>query len=442
MQKLKITITTVAFVFLLIPLAAQERPDSVFTFRFMPGRDMFYVPYGGNGKQLERLVDVLQSNMERLRGGQMYIHVGSYGASAGDTLTAARMAYLRCQRVKSELITHGDVTEAMFLTDRHIAASYNDSLRNVVVVTFPAGAAKVAEIAGAEAAERVEAYNKEVSGEADRNLLAAEREEARRAEKRRIAAEQAVREQAEKETAQKAEATATTERMPEAVAIEKSAAGWYAGIQGGLPFGVSAFSSFGADKTRAGWSAGVYGGYRFNPVLSLEAQAAWGQVNLSARDCCPDYWLGSDGNRYETAVAGMDGWNYGELKSRVTTQRYGVQLNVNLLGFFHATKGSRWTLELSPQLSAIGTEAAFRTVADNAEVMKGSTHWHFGAGGSVQAGYALTGNLHIGIYTGMTCLTGQPLDGTPEHRHKANYIWESGVKLGWSFGHKGKEVRK
>lgn len=51
---------------------------------------------------------------------------------------------------------------------------------------------------------------------------------------------------------------------------------WYVGLQGGVPFGTSTFSSFGADKTRAGFDVGLYGGYRFNPVLSLEAQAAWG----------------------------------------------------------------------------------------------------------------------------------------------------------------------
>ena len=119
-----------------------------------------------------------------------------------------------------------------------------------------------------------------------------------------------------------------------------------------------------------------------------------------------------------------------------------MQLNVNLLGFFVATKESRWTLELSPQLSAIGTQADLRTIGGNAQAMQSPTRWHLGAGGSLQAGYALTKHLCIGIYTGMTYLTGQPLDGMPPRRHKANYIWESGLKLGWSFGHKGKEAGK
>ena len=186
------------------PLSAQEKPDNIYLFRFVPEKDMFYVPYGGNDEQLERLVNVLQPDMERLRSGQMYICVSSYGAMANDTLTAARMAYLRCHRVKSELITRGSVTEAMFLTERHIPAAYGvDSLRNVVVVTFPTGVEKVAELAGAEAAARVEAYNKDVSGDADCERIAdekkvqADKEAKERAEQERLAAEQAAREKAE-----------------------------------------------------------------------------------------------------------------------------------------------------------------------------------------------------------------------------------------------------
>ena len=35
--------------------------------------------------------------------------------------------------------------------------------------------------------------------------------------------------------------------------------GWYVGVEGGMPFGFSTFSSFGHDKTHLGWAAGVYG---------------------------------------------------------------------------------------------------------------------------------------------------------------------------------------
>lgn len=215
--------------------------------------------------------------------------------------------------------------------------------------------------------------------------------------------------------------------------IEQS---WYAGVQGGVPFGVSTFSSFGADKTRAGFAGGVYGGYRFNPVLSAEVSMKWGKTALSAQDCCIEkgYWLGADGNRYNAPVAEMNGWGYEDLKSSVSLQQYGVQLNVNLLGLFNSTKQSRWTVEVSPLLAAVGTRATIKTISENADVLKGSTDWHLGAGGNLQAGYRITKNLGVGIYSGITYLTGKRMDGVPEYRHKNNYIWESGVRIGWTFG--------
>lgn len=214
----------------------------------------------------------------------------------------------------------------------------------------------------------------------------------------------------------------------------------YIGVQGGVPFGLSTFSSFGADKTRAGFIGGVYGGYRFNPILSAEVSMKWGKTTLSAQECCIErgYWLGEDGNRYFVPVAGMNGWGYGDLKSSVSLQQYGVQLNVNLLGLFNSNKQSRWSVELSPTLAAIGTKATIKTISENADVLKGSTDWHLGVGGNLQVGYHITKNLEIGIYSGITYLTGKRMDAAPEYRHKNNYIWESGVRIGWTFGKCGK----
>lgn len=215
-----------------------------------------------------------------------------------------------------------------------------------------------------------------------------------------------------------------------------STTGFYGGIEGGVPFGISTFSSFGADKTRARYAFGLFGGYRFNPVLSAELTLKWGKTLLSARDCCAasDYWLGADGVTYHSAVPGMDGYDYSELKSDVSLQQYGVRLNVNLLGLFAATRQSRWTLEVSPVLAAVGTKATVKTLADDDRLMKDNTRWHLGAGGNLQAGYALTKNLHLGIYSGITWLTGKGMDGIKEHVHDANFLWESGVRIGWTFG--------
>ncbi len=211
--------------------------------------------------------------------------------------------------------------------------------------------------------------------------------------------------------------------------------GWYVGIEGGMPFGFSTFSSFGHDKTHLGWAAGLYGGYRFNSIFSAELSAKYGEVNMSAQDCCVErnYWLGSDGVRYKAGVLGMDSWEYANLKSHVRMGWYGARVNVNLLGLFHKTANSRWDLAVSPHIYAVTTKADIQTIADDAKVMKGSTNWHLGYGADLQVGYQLTSCLKLGIYSGLTRLTGERMDAMPEHLHKNNFIWESGIRLGISF---------
>ena len=211
--------------------------------------------------------------------------------------------------------------------------------------------------------------------------------------------------------------------------------GWYVGIEGGMPFGFSTFSSFGHDKTHLGWAAGLYGGYRFNSIFSAELSAKYGEVNMSAQDCCVErnYWLGSDGVLYKAGVLGMDSWEYANLKSHVRMGRYGARVNVNLLGLFHKTANSRWDLTVSPHIYAVTTKADIQTIADDAKVMKGSANWHLGYGADLQVGYQLTSCLKLGIYSGLTRLTGERMDGMPEHLHKNNFVWESGIRLGISF---------
>ena len=218
--------------------------------------------------------------------------------------------------------------------------------------------------------------------------------------------------------------------------------GWYVGAEGGMPFGFSTFSSFGHDKTHLGWAAGLYGGYRFNSIFSAELSAKYGEMNLSAQDCCVErnYWLGSDGVLYKAGVLGMDSWEYANLKSHVRMGQYGARVNVHLLGLFHKTANSRWDLAVSPHIYAVTTKADIQTIADGAKVLKGSTNWHLGYGADLQVGYQLTSCLKLGIYSGLTRLTGERMDGMPEHLHKNNFVWESGVRLGINLSKKKNKI--
>ena len=224
--------------------------------------------------------------------------------------------------------------------------------------------------------------------------------------------------------------------------VKSDSQGWYVGIEGGMPFGFSTFSSFGHDKTRLGWTAGIYGGYRFNSIFSAEMSAKYGEMNLSAQDCCVErnYWLGIDGMLYKASVLGMDSWEYAYLKSHVRMGRYGARVNVHLLGLFHKTANSRWDLAVSPHIYAVTTKADIQTITDDAKVMKGSTNWHLGYGADLQVGYQLTSCLKLSIYSGLTRLTGERMDGMPEHLHKNNFVWESGVRLGINLSKKKNKI--
>ncbi len=218
--------------------------------------------------------------------------------------------------------------------------------------------------------------------------------------------------------------------------------GWYVGVQAGMPMAEGTFSSFGADKFRAGWNVGLHGGYRFSRVWSLELTANWGQQFLAEQDCCYErgYFLGSNWKRYHPTLVtdAMTGAYYKDLTSRVFVQRYGLQLNMNVLGFFKKLKDSRWRLDISPAIYGIGTSSDIRTKVGKSPIRENIDNWHFGYGGNAQVSYALTKNLNLGIYGGFTHLTGAPIDGMPRI-HLTNFIIDAGVKLSWNFGRKSRK---
>lgn len=212
MNKLKRILFAVLLAIAALPLSAREHADSTaYRFRFVAEKDMFFSPWNGNGKELDRLLAAIEANRTAIEGGNMYLCVTSYGTSATTGQPAAKVAAIRRNRVKSELIVRGKIKETNFVTDKSFSEPYRKNgkeWRNIVVVTLPADADKVAEIAGTEAAAKVEAYNKGVSGEAERERIATEKARAaERAEQERITEERREAEEA-RTAARRAEAEA------------------------------------------------------------------------------------------------------------------------------------------------------------------------------------------------------------------------------------------
>lgn len=106
-------------VMLVFPLSAQEKADSVLTFRFLSGNDMFFVPVMNNGEELSRLFDCVELYKEKITGREIYLRVDGYCISKGSKAENLVIARTRSNRVKSELITRKGLTEDCFITRNH-----------------------------------------------------------------------------------------------------------------------------------------------------------------------------------------------------------------------------------------------------------------------------------------------------------------------------------
>lgn len=101
---------------LAFPLSAEEKEDSVYTFRFLSGKDMFYSPGMNNGNELTRLFECVDRYKEMIRDSKLSLHVDGYYKSTGNKTDNRRIVRTRSNRVKSELITRKGLKEQNFVT--------------------------------------------------------------------------------------------------------------------------------------------------------------------------------------------------------------------------------------------------------------------------------------------------------------------------------------
>ncbi len=208
----------------------------------------------------------------------------------------------------------------------------------------------------------------------------------------------------------------------------KTSGRWYIGVDGGVPFGYASFQSIGSEHIHPGLSLGVLGGYRISPLLSAEASARIGWMTMTATECCLASRLR------------LGEWEYANLKSEVRLQEYVAQLNVNLKELFDLRMDIPWTFELSPRMGIALTQTDIRTYDDNVLRIKGAHRWHIEMGGQLQMTRTLSPHLALGIYTGLSFLTGRYIDNIHSGYHASNYVWHNGIRLIYAFEGR-KEVR-
>ena len=170
------------------PVIAQQKADTTYTFRFVPQKDMFYVPWNGNDTELARLLECIENNKTTILDGKLPLLVDGYCNSLGSEAENLATAKIRANRVKSELITRAKIKEENFITHNH--ATGGDFV--IVRLTVPAKETAAMD-AEAEARRRAEAERLETETRAEQERRA---EEQRKAEEARLAAEKAEAEKA------------------------------------------------------------------------------------------------------------------------------------------------------------------------------------------------------------------------------------------------------
>ena len=183
------------------PVIAQQKADTTYTFRFVPQKDMFYVPWNGNDTELSRLLECIENNKATILDGKLPLLVDGYCNSQSCEVKNLATAKIRANRVKSELITRAEIKEENFITRNH--ATEGDFV--TVRLTVPVKETAVTD-ADAEARRKAEAERLAAEKRAEQERLA---EEQRKAEEARLAAEPTVAGRRER---QKAEAEKTAQQ--------------------------------------------------------------------------------------------------------------------------------------------------------------------------------------------------------------------------------------
>ena len=184
----KKSLTFLLFLLILMPVIAQQKADTTYTFRFVPREDMFYVPWNGNDTELARLLECIEKNKATILDGKLPLYVDGYCNSLGSETENLATAKIRANRVKSELIIRAEIKEENFITRNH--ATEGDFV--TVRLTVPVKGTAVTD-AEAEARRKAEAERLETEKRAEQERLA---EEQRKAEEARLAAEKAEAEKA------------------------------------------------------------------------------------------------------------------------------------------------------------------------------------------------------------------------------------------------------
>lgn len=336
----------------LVPVSAQERSDTTYVFRFVPAEDMFYIPWNGNGAELDRLLACIAGNRSAIADGTVPVLVDGYCTSQPSEAENLAMAKTRSNRVKTELILRGGLTEADFTTRNHA----NDGNFVTVRIVIPAGPSEAELEARRRAAEAAEAER--LAAE----RAAGERRKAEEAEKARLAAEQQAAEPASEE--------------PEGCAMGLS-------LRANLLRWATLTPDLGLEwHISDRWSLGVNGSWTSWTWRDKERRYALWEVAPEVR-----YYMGKARRGYLGLLFKTGAFNY----KFSETGRQGDLVGGGLTGGYILPVGKRLALDFSLGLGYLNADCEKYKVIDDVRVRQGSESRNWW--GPVHAGITLRWNL-------------------------------------------------
>ena len=331
-----------------------------YTFRFVAGDDMFYIPWSGNGKELDRLLACIAQNKAAITEGTVPVLVDGYCTSQPSEAENLAMAKTRSNRVKTEMILRGGLTEECFRTQNHASQGNFVTVRLVIPTT--SSEAELAARRAAEEAERLEAE--------------------KRAEEERLATERAA-----EETRRAADGPETVPPVLEKARDEEPEEAECCAMGLDLRANLLRWATLTPDlglewHISDSWSLGVNGSWTSWSWSDKQRRYALWEVAPEVR-----YYMGKERRGYLGLLFKTGAFNY----KLSETGRQGDLVGGGLTGGYILPIGKRLSLDFSLGLGYLNADYEKYVVIDGVRVRRGSEtkEWW----GPVNAGITLKWNL-------------------------------------------------
>ena len=388
---------------------AQQKSDTIYTFRFVSKNDMFYVPWSGNSEELDRLFRFVDIHKSEILEGKIPVYVCGYCNSLESRKENLKTAAIRSNRVKSELIIKKDLTEECFVTHNYVTKG------DFVTVRMEVPVVKQETVVEEEHSDLEDNQNME------KPVLVETEDEI---------TEPKISEQKDAEPVQNLESAETP--------LEPEMTRWMVGLNVGIPFFWGDMLSMSADKAYVGFSAGIQGGYRFSEFFAVSLSLDYAKGKLGARSYAQDYLLAPDGMTwYVPQQQTMS--RYADLYSDVSLFNLGLSLDVNVNRLFSKSAlNHRFTVWISPAVYGQFFSSDIHAKADDSLYSDGSTSpskISFGLGGALTMRYRINNSLDLQLKNSGIWMTDNNFDGirTPFGKTKHNAMWLPQIGIIWNI---------